>query len=136
MLERLDEEVARSQRYGIPLSIVLGELCPETGERLRPEHANRFARWLAECIGKGKRRSDIAGQYGLNGFIVLLPQSSTEQARDACKRMRGMLADPPHDDLPRVHACLGLASAPADVSTVQGLLRRAEERLENEVQAH
>jgi GGDEF domain-containing protein len=133
MLERLDEEVARSQRYGVPLSVVIGEMRLEPGEKLRPEHSNRLARWLAECIGNGKRRSDVAGQYGLHGFMLLLPQSSTEQAREACKRMRNLLADPPHDDLPRVHACFGLASAPSDVSTVQGLLRRAEERLEQEL---
>jgi diguanylate cyclase (GGDEF)-like protein len=133
MLERLDEEVARSQRYGVPLSVVLGEIRLVGKEQLRPEHASRLARWLAECIGKGKRRSDVAGQYGLNGFMLLLPQSSSEQAKEACRRMRNLLADPPHDDLPRVHACFGLASAPSDVATVQGLLRRAEERLEHEV---
>ncbi len=135
MLERLDEEVARTQRYGVPLSVVIGEMRLEPGERLAAEHANRLARWLAECIGKGKRRSDVAGQYGLNGFMLLLPQSSADQAQDACKRMRNLLADPPHDDLPRVHACFGTASAPADVATVQGLLRRAEERLEHELES-
>ncbi len=131
MLDRLDEEVARSQRYGVPLSVVIGEMRLEPGERLAPEHANRLARWLAECIGKGKRRSDVAGQYGLNGFMLLLPQSSAEQAQEACKRMRSLLADPPHDDLPRVHACFGMASSPAEVATAPGLLRRAEERLEH-----
>ncbi len=132
MLERLDEEVARSQRYGVPLSVVIGEMRLEPGERLAPEHANRLARWLAGCIGKGKRRSDVAGQYGLNGFMMLLPQASAAQAREACKRLRRLLADPPHDGPPRVHACFGLASAPVDVATARGLLRQAEERLEQD----
>jgi GGDEF domain-containing protein len=133
MLERLDEELARSQRYGAPLSIVLGEVRTEPGEQLRPEQANRLARWLAECIGKGKRRCDVAGQYGLHGFMLLLPQSSSAQAQEACKRMRGLLADPPHDDLPRIHACFGLASVSSGAATVQGVLRRAEESLEHEM---
>jgi diguanylate cyclase (GGDEF)-like protein len=133
MLERLDEELARSQRYGAPLSVVLGEVRPDTGERLLPEYASRLARWLAECVGKGKRRSDVAGQYGLHGFMLLLPQASADQAQEACNRMRRLLSDAPHGDLPAVHACFGLASAPTDVSTVQGLLRRAEERLEQEM---
>jgi GGDEF domain-containing protein len=133
MLERLDEETTRSQRYGAPMSVVLGEMRPDTEVRLRPEHANRLGRWLAECIGKGKRRSDIAGQYGLHGFMLLLPHSTVEQAQEACKRMRTLLARPPHDDLPVLHACFGLASAPVDASTVQGLLRRAEERLEQDL---
>jgi GGDEF domain-containing protein len=133
MLERLDEELARSQRYGAPLSVVLGEVRPDPGERLLPEHASRLARWIAECVGRGKRRSDVAGQYGLHGFMLLLPQASADQAQQACNRMRLLLTDAPHGDLPAVHACMGLASAPTEVSTVQGLLRRAEERLEQEM---
>jgi diguanylate cyclase (GGDEF)-like protein len=132
MLERLDEEVARSNRYGAPLSVVLVEIRPERGERLCPEQAHHLARWLADCIGKGIRRCDLAGQYGLHGFMLLLPQSSADQAREACKRMRGLLAAPPQGDLPPVRACFGLASVSSDGPTVQRLLRCAEERLEQE----
>jgi diguanylate cyclase (GGDEF)-like protein len=130
LLERLDEEVARSQRYGAPLSVVLGELNTQTGERLGPEQAQLVAGWLADRIGKEMRRCDVAGQYGLHGFILLLPQASEQQARGACARLGALLNHPPHPDLPALHACFGLASVPTDVPSVQGLLRRAEERLE------
>jgi GGDEF domain-containing protein len=130
MLERLEEEVARTQRFGAPLAVVLGELRPETGERLHPDQAHRLATWIAERIGQGKRRCDVAGQYGLHGFMLLLPQSSAEQAEAACHRMRTLLASPPHADLPPVHVCFGLASVPADRPSVQGLLRCAEERMQ------
>jgi GGDEF domain-containing protein len=130
MLERLEEEVARSRRYGAPLSVVLGELRGGTGERLPTEQTQHLASWLADRVGKAKRRCDVAGQYGLHGFMLLLPESSGEQAREACKRLRNVLTDPPHVGLPTVHACFGLASVSAEVPTVQSLLRRAEERLD------
>ncbi len=130
MLERLDEEVARSQRDGAPLSVVLGELCSEAGERLTPDQADVLASWLEDRIGRSKRRCDVAGQYGLHGFMLLLPQSSDDQAKEACKRLRRLLLDPPHADLPPVHACFGLASVSSEAQTVPALLRRAEERLD------
>jgi GGDEF domain-containing protein len=130
MLERLEEEVARTQRLGGPLSVVLGEMRLDTGGRLQPDQAHRVASWIAERIGGGKRRCDVAGQYGLHGFMLLLPQSSADQAEAACRRLRTLLAAPPHADLPPVHTCFGLASVPADRPSVQGLLRCAEERLQ------
>jgi GGDEF domain-containing protein len=130
MLERLDEEVARAQRQGGALSVVLGEMRPATGERLQPGQAHCIASWIADRIGRGKRRSDVAGQYGLHGFMLVLPQCSAGQAEAACRRLRTLLASPPHDDLPPTQACFGLASVPADRPSVQGLLRCAEERLQ------
>lgn len=130
MLERLDEEVARTRRHGRPLSVVLGELRAETGDRLDPRHLQRLGTWLARQIGANKRRSDVAGQYGLGGFMLLLPQATAEEAEGACRRLAGLLRHEGHEDLPAVHACFGLASVPGDEPAVQALLRRAEERLE------
>jgi GGDEF domain-containing protein len=121
MLERLDEEVERSRRSGAPLTVVLGELAPGQAQQL--------AGLLAQRIGKNKRRSDVAGHYGGHGFLMVLPQITTQQAVGACQRLRGVLAHSPHD-LAAVHACFGLASLPADQASVPALLRRAEERLD------
>ena len=54
---------------------------------------------MAERIGQEKRRCDVAGQYGLHGFMMLLPQSSELEARGACNRLRALLDHPPHPDL-------------------------------------
>jgi diguanylate cyclase (GGDEF)-like protein len=132
MLERLDEEAARCQRYGSALAILLGERRATPGERLHPEQAQYLANQMTERIARSKRRCDVAGQYGLHGFMLLLPQATTAEALGACNRLRGVLAHPPHAELPPIHACFGIASLPGDTPSVQGLLRRAEERLEQE----
>jgi diguanylate cyclase (GGDEF)-like protein len=130
MLERLDEEVARTHRYGGSLAVLLGEMCPVRGQRLAPEQANQLATWAAGQIAQSKRRCDVAGQYGLDGFMLLLPQARPSEAIGACRRLAATLAHPPHAGLPAVHACFGLASVPADLPSIQSLLRRAEERLD------
>lgn len=129
MLERLEEEVARSQRNGSPLSVVLGKVQPATGEPTDVTESSRVAAWTVTQLTRHKRRADVVGRYGLDGFLMVLPQAEVAQAAGAARRLRRVLADPPHD-LPPLHAHFGLASVPADVASVPGLLRRAEDRLE------
>lgn len=126
MLDRLDEEIARSHRHGLPLSVVLGRLSPTTREA---GDERRVASWMAAQVSRNKRRCDVVGHYGLDSFLMLLPQAEATQANGAARRLGKILADPPHD-LPRVHARFGVASVPADVGSLPGLLRRAEDRLE------
>ncbi|MFO0929008.1 MAG: diguanylate cyclase [Gemmataceae bacterium] len=129
MLERLEEEVERSKRNGSPLSLVLGKVQPATPAATNAERTSRVAAWTVTQLTRHKRRADVVGRYGLDGFLLLLPQAEAAQAVGAARRLRRVLSDPPHD-LPAVHACFGLASVPVDAASVPGLLRRAEDRLE------
>jgi diguanylate cyclase (GGDEF)-like protein len=81
-------------------------------------------------VAQHKRRCDVAGQYGLEGFMVLLPQAEAAEALGACHRLGAVLSHASHEGLPAVHACFGLASVPSDQPSLQALLRRAEERLD------
>jgi GGDEF domain-containing protein len=133
LLDRLEEEVERSRRLGTPLSVVLGEMAPPPGQALPPEQANELAAWLAGRVARDTRRCDVAGHYGLHGFLMLLPQTTPEQAAGACRRLRDVLAHPPHE-LTAVYACFGLAglptTRPAEEASAPALLRRAEEHLD------
>ena len=130
MLERLDEEVARTQRDGGPLSVVLGEVHETAADPWDAEQASQLHEWTALQIGKSKRRCDVAGQYGLDGFMLVLPRATPEQAKGACRRLRNVLAHPP-EGLPRVHVTFGHAGIPGDRPNISGLLSRAEQRLED-----
>lgn len=131
MLERLDEEVSRSRRHQSPLSVILGEMQPTEGEPLDPEQIRQLGDWVARKISESKRRCDVAGQYGLGGFMLLLPHSTAEQAAGACRRLRHLLEHQPHEIVAPLHVRFGTASVPSDEASVQTLLRRAEERLES-----
>lgn len=130
MMERLDEEVARLRRRGGELSLLLGEVRPANGERLAPEPAQRLATWAARRLAEHKRRCDVAGRYGLDGFMLVLPRATAEEADGACRRLAQLLARHDQPDLPPIRPCFGCASVPGEAVTVQALLRRAEERLE------
>ena len=130
MLERLDEEVARTQRDGAPLSVILGEVRPNQGDSLDSEQVAKLHEWAAFQIAKGKRRCDVAGQYGLDGFMIVLPRATPEQAKGACRRLRNVLAHPP-EGMPAAHVTFGHAGFPGDRLNISGLLSRAEQRLED-----
>jgi diguanylate cyclase (GGDEF)-like protein len=123
MLQRLDEEVARARRHGGPLTVVLGEV--QSGE-------DAEAALAAERVGRAKRRCDVAGRYGLHGFMMLLPGGTEAEALACCRRLRALLEQPsPNGGAgPPLHAWFGVAAFSPAAATVQALLSRAEERLE------
>jgi GGDEF domain-containing protein len=130
LLERFEEEVARSRRHGNPLAVVLGEV--RAGERGSVEKVREVTAWTARRVGEAKRRSDVAGQYGLHGFMMLLPQTTEAGAAGCCRRLEAHLR-PPADGTgppPPLHASFGIAAFAPDLSTAAGLLRQAEESLE------
>jgi diguanylate cyclase (GGDEF)-like protein len=132
MLERLEEEVIRAQRYGGPFAVILGEVEGLPGPRPAGD-AGPAAMWTVEQISQVKRRSDVAGQYGLQGFMMLLPQTDERGAAGCCRRLRDLLEQPqtpgPFGPL-RVH--FGVACFCPEAHTVKGMLSRAEERLERD----
>jgi diguanylate cyclase (GGDEF)-like protein len=128
MLQRCAEEVARSQRHATPLSLVLGEF------RLHPSHGGDEAgprgRQVAETICRLKRRSDVAGQYGLDGFMLLLPSTAAAGAVACCQRLhQGLAGTPSGEAATRLQVAFGVADCPSTAATVEGLLRQAEEGL-------
>jgi diguanylate cyclase (GGDEF)-like protein len=133
MLERLEEEVARARRHGGPLAVVLGEVEGGGHGRLTPRERQQLAEWTAERVVRAKRRGDVAGRYGPHGFLLLLPRTAAAGAAGCCRRLKGVLEEPPalaEGALPPLHASFGVAAFSEESASVKGLLRQAEERLE------
>jgi GGDEF domain-containing protein len=125
MLERLREELARARRYGNPLTVALGEVqAPAAGG----EAAEALPDWAAEQVARGKRGCDLAGQYGPQGFMLLLVNTPPEGGAACCGRLKGALEQ--GGPAGPVRAYFGLAAVSEEVQTAQRLLRRAEEQLE------
>jgi GGDEF domain-containing protein len=129
VLERLQEEVARCSRHGNPLTIAVGEV--QTSEEEAP--AAEGGQWMAQRLTRVKRRCDVAGQYGLQGFLLLMVQTPPDGGAVCCRRLQHALEEPglpPAGPRGPVRASFGLASYSDATATPQALLRTAEERLE------
>jgi GGDEF domain-containing protein len=128
MMERLQEEVMRTQRHGGPLSVVIGEL--HGREPVATCDTQQLASWTFQRISQAKRLCDVAGQYGPQGFMLLLPRVTETEAEGCCRRLRTLLEHGPAAPFAPLHACFGGASLAPDVSSSRQLLRHAEERLD------
>jgi diguanylate cyclase (GGDEF)-like protein len=130
MMDRLNEEVSRSERHGIPLSVVLGEVQMK-GQTEEPPHLGQRT---AEQVTRAKRRADVAGQYGPHGFILLLVHTPEIGAEVFCRRLQKLIEQPDPErstTTAPTQAYFGIASfAPASASNPKALLSRAEVRLE------
>ena len=125
VLERLDEETARCRRHRVPLSVAVGELqTAEGGDAMIPE-------WAAEAIVRGKRRSDVVGQYGPGGFLMLMMHTPKPGGVTCCRRLQEALEHPAEVGAPHaLRSYFGIATATTDESAPQTLLRIAERNLE------
>jgi GGDEF domain-containing protein len=135
MMERLQEEIARAQRHRMPLSLALGEVW--TGnEAPQPADSPQLTAWAAERITRCKRHTDVAGQYGPRGFLLLLAHTPPAGAALCCRRLRAVLEDGPTPSTVapgRITAYFGISSYENARANAKSLLGRAEECLE---QAH
>ncbi|HLC44312.1 MAG: hypothetical protein A2722_01645 [Candidatus Doudnabacteria bacterium RIFCSPHIGHO2_01_FULL_50_11] len=87
-LARHELEMAR--RYKLPFSIVFLDVDGLKNLNDMKGHAagNRLLREMGTRLKSSQRLSDIIGRYGGDEFIIVLPQTGFESAREYLKRMQ------------------------------------------------
>lgn len=134
-LRNLEREIARAERYGLPLTLVMidldlfKEINDGFGHLAGDEVLCRFSQRLARKI----RAEDMVGRYGGEEFAIVLPQTDLEGARVMAERCRENIAANPVDlgwtRVP-ITASFGLACRGADQKlSAEDLLRRADQAL-------
>jgi len=135
MLERLEEEVTRARRYHVPVSVAVGVMpLPDTAADSAAGLPGGRT-WIVDRIVCGKRRSDIAGQYGPHGILLIMPNTPPDAAGVCCRRLQDLMEHPPTTTPERppgflARTCFGVAGLPGETSSAAAVLARAEECLE------
>ncbi len=121
--DALQAEAARADRLETPLSVVLADLDgfkdvnDAHGHAVGDEVLRTFSAVLRETL----RDSDIAGRWGGEEFLLLLPGADAEGAAQLAERVRAALAErtiPGAGDL-RVTVSLGVAEYASQSGTAQ-----------------
>jgi len=88
--ERLDHEIARAERAGLPLAIVLLDLnnFKSFNDNFGHQAGDEVLRFVANAVTSCLRTTDIAGRYGGDEFLVILPQADEGGARLLLSRLR------------------------------------------------
>jgi diguanylate cyclase (GGDEF)-like protein/putative nucleotidyltransferase with HDIG domain len=114
--ERLKEEIARHSRYGDVFSIFMLDL--DNFKTYNDVYGHPAGDILLSQIGKIIKRSvrdaDQAFRYGGDEFVVILPQTSRDDAYVVAERVREQLVEEVKKEALNVTCSIGLASYPAD----------------------
>lgn len=132
--QRLAEEVARAQRYGTELSLVMVDLDGFKDVNDRHGHAagDALLRSVGVLIRSELRVSDAAIRYGGDEFALLLPGTGKTDAWAVAEKVRTSLASlvvPTEDGELRTAASLGVASLGESHADEQALLEAADAAL-------
>jgi diguanylate cyclase (GGDEF)-like protein/putative nucleotidyltransferase with HDIG domain len=128
LMEALSAEWKRSTRANRPLALVLMDLD-------RFKFVNDFYGHLegdvvlqrvGHILEQNCRRSDVVARYGGDEFVILMPETAIEQARQLANKLRGWIASDPLLRDKNITASFGIAAFPVHGSTPQELIQVAD----------
>jgi diguanylate cyclase (GGDEF)-like protein len=130
--ERLREEVARAQRYGQPMSLLIADIDGfaqvnhDLGYQVGDDILRRIATILQETDSPERARtSDIVARYSGEEFVLLLPETAKPGALTKAGRLRDAVAGAELHGR-KLSLTVGVASLPDDAADPEGLLTAAE----------
>lgn len=131
--ERLEEEVKRSRRSGIPFSVIMADL--DHFKKVNDVHGHRAGDEVLMDVSRrfqsALRQSDWVARYGGEEFILFLFETSGDAALDVAEKIRMGVERRPVtvksvDRVLRVTVSCGIASFPEDGTTKGELIHNAD----------
>jgi diguanylate cyclase (GGDEF)-like protein len=92
--ERLAEEIARAERYGAPLSLLLADVdgLKTINDRGGHHAGNGALRAVADALAQGARQTDLPARVGGDEFALIAPNTVLPEATALAERIRSLLA--------------------------------------------
>ena len=93
--QRLAEEISRSQRHGLPLTVIMLDLnkLKHVNDTFGHAAGDELIKYFALRISKATRGSDVAIRLGGDEFLLLLPECQPDEVRHVLGRLSGMKMD-------------------------------------------
>ncbi|MFB0934282.1 MAG: diguanylate cyclase [Propionivibrio sp.] len=131
-LERLDGELHRSARFGLPCSLAILDIdhFKSVNDQFGHAAGDAVLRTFAQTLGQCVRNSDLAARFGGEEFAVLMPQTSVDGATELAERIRGAVQDASvssGESILRVSVSIGVAQWSGE--TPEQLIARADDAM-------
>ncbi len=125
-----EQELARCRRHGRSMALLIldidhfkainGVHGHQTGDRVLVDFVQRVAALL--------RRPDQLARFGGEEFVLLLPETSPEEAITVAERILLQVAEP-REGLPAITVSIGVATNRPDEEKIDALMARADKAL-------
>ena len=133
--ERLTLEVERSQRSGLPLSLLMLDVdhFKQFNDSFGHPAGDEVLRQLARVLADTRRANDVVARYGGEEFAVILVDTAKFTAAKVAERVRERINSHDFSEAApragRLSASIGVATFPDDGSDAEHLVRAADTAL-------
>ncbi len=127
-LESLQSEWKRASRSGRPFSVVLIDLdkFKEVNDGMGHLEGDLVLARIGRLLEQKSRQSNVVARYGGDEFIILMPETSAEQARVLSERIRLWIATDPMLNDRHITGSFGVAAFPQHGTSVEDVIRFAD----------
>lgn len=134
-IPRLQQEVSRSRRTGLPTSLLLiaVDQYSQILSQLGAEEAQIVLRMAARVCEKHSRVNDVMGRTGTDEFGIVLPHTGRRGALIKAERLRRVLGSADFSKVlsafPHITVSIGVSEYPSLVRDADELMQSADEAL-------
>jgi two-component system cell cycle response regulator len=130
LMETLEIEVERAQRYGRPLSLIMVDLDNLKGINDTYGHAagDEVIQMVAGAIQDHIRRVDLPTRIGGDEFLILLPEADLEMASLVANRVCAQISNSPYEGT-KISVSVGIGQWQSEFSSVTGFLHAVDQTL-------
>ncbi len=127
-LEALQSEWKRASRSGRPFSVVMVDLdkFKEVNDGMGHLEGDLVLARIGRLLEQKSRSSNVVARYGGDEFIILMPETSAEQARILSERIRLWIATDPFLNERHITGSFGVAAFPQHGASAEDLIRIAD----------
>ncbi len=95
LMEQFHNGMAQALRYGSPYAVIMMDVdyFKNINDRYGHTVGDQVLKAFASCLRSQMRSADVAGRFGGDEFLVLLPQTTVEQAVIAGRKWLGKVND-------------------------------------------
>ncbi len=127
-MEALSAEWKRSTRAGRPFALVLMDLdrFKFVNDFYGHLEGDQVLQKVGQILESNCRRSDVVARYGGDEFVILMPETSMEHARQLAGKLRTWVSTDPLLREKNISASFGIACYPLHGSSPQELIQVAD----------
>ncbi|MBR4354995.1 MAG: sensor domain-containing diguanylate cyclase [Elusimicrobiaceae bacterium] len=134
--EKFAEEIYRSKRFGLSLSLIIMDI--DWFKQINDKYGHQVGDWALKAVSKvirsSLRQTDVPCRFGGDEMMIMLPRTNAEEAKVIARRLKEKISDitlPDRTSLEPEHLSIsqGISSFPADASTANELLEKADQAL-------
>ncbi|MFD2262134.1 diguanylate cyclase [Lacibacterium aquatile] len=134
-IETSKREIARFNRTGLPLCVVVGDIdhFKQVNDRHGHDIGDATLKMVAQALAKVLRQEDVLARTGGEEFSILLPGTALHAACEVADRLRDTVSKQtvtlPNGDVLQVTMSFGIAELETEETQIDGPMVRADQAL-------